>query len=765
VIFSLAQDFHDAVAAIPPGHPKHRMLELLEEAIRRDIHFIARHPTTLFQCMWNTCWWYDCPEAEKHYELGESLNMESSLLSDWMTAWCTYRELERPGFQWIRSLRPPALSLGSSLDTMLKGHSNSVLAISVSPDGVKVATGSEDTSIIVWYVNTGMVCSIICGHKDGVSGLAWIGGSRRLASVSWDGSLRVWNEADGSELMRVSWPGHKVTSLAISPDGSIAACGASDMLIHLVDTSSGHEVQTLRGNQSAVNTVAFSPDGSLIAGGDSSGCICLWNANTGEAKGCLEGHKASVESVSFSPKEYRLASCSRDKTLRVWDCLLMKELLCPQKIHNANSVTRFLSLSVDSDHLSIEWHHDELYSVCFSPDGSLIASGGRDAAIQVWDARTGSQISWFHGHEDYVNAVAFVPDGTRIISGACDRTARVWKNVGEKRSDPILKASGSLRLSHIDVSPDGTTLAVGWADGRARLCSTRTGHMSDLPHRHRDFVVRVAFAPDGTLLASVGADGSLYILDSQTLEVKKSMKAHRSAIHDVVFSPDGVYLATAGIDKRLNIWCVETGLLYRSIQTTASIWCLAYSPDGSLLFFGQENGQVNIYCPGKDSVGDLRDQRGPGITCVACSATAFRVAAGCEDGLILIWDIDKSMEPNRLSGHGSIVRDIAFSPDGGKLVSNTGVIHIGGSGETRIWDAISGECLEIWKGWVDVDSLAKEFSLFGCVYGDGTALETVNKKQIGWYPQQLDEIRGITLELTWVGGVGNYLAILKLEKG
>lgn len=80
MIFDLAQDFHDALAAIPrrqgsggqvpQEHPKLRILELLQEAIRRDIHFIDRHPTTLFQCMWNSCWWYDCPEAAEHMESG-----------------------------------------------------------------------------------------------------------------------------------------------------------------------------------------------------------------------------------------------------------------------------------------------------------------------------------------------------------------------------------------------------------------------------------------------------------------------------------------------------------------------------------------------------------------------------------------------------------------------------------------------------------------------------------------------------------------------
>ena len=68
MIFELVQDYSAAISVMPEDHPRHRTLILLEEAIRREIHFIDRHPTTLFQCMWNTCWWYDCPEAANHYE-------------------------------------------------------------------------------------------------------------------------------------------------------------------------------------------------------------------------------------------------------------------------------------------------------------------------------------------------------------------------------------------------------------------------------------------------------------------------------------------------------------------------------------------------------------------------------------------------------------------------------------------------------------------------------------------------------------------------
>ncbi len=77
MIFPLLHDFADALAAMPGDHPRRRILALLDEAVRRDVHFIDRHPTTFFQCMWNTCWWYDCPEAAGHYDLAKQSTDES----------------------------------------------------------------------------------------------------------------------------------------------------------------------------------------------------------------------------------------------------------------------------------------------------------------------------------------------------------------------------------------------------------------------------------------------------------------------------------------------------------------------------------------------------------------------------------------------------------------------------------------------------------------------------------------------------------------
>src|SRR5439155_18072644 len=80
MIFDLVQDFAAVLDAMPAEHMRRSILKLLDEALRRDVHFIDRHPTTLFQCLWNSCWWYDCPEAAEHYaDSGEDPRAESLL--------------------------------------------------------------------------------------------------------------------------------------------------------------------------------------------------------------------------------------------------------------------------------------------------------------------------------------------------------------------------------------------------------------------------------------------------------------------------------------------------------------------------------------------------------------------------------------------------------------------------------------------------------------------------------------------------------------
>src|SRR5262245_26700820 len=95
MISELLEDFSDALGAIPSGHPRRRTLRLLDEAVRRDGTFLDRHPTALFQCLWNSAWWFDCPQAEEHYYAprggwgadGPPWEGSGWKLHEWLQAW------------------------------------------------------------------------------------------------------------------------------------------------------------------------------------------------------------------------------------------------------------------------------------------------------------------------------------------------------------------------------------------------------------------------------------------------------------------------------------------------------------------------------------------------------------------------------------------------------------------------------------------------------------------------------------------------------
>src|SRR5262249_52937997 len=113
--YDLPSEFEAALTALAPEQPERRLVDLIKEALRRDIEFIALHPSTLFQCLWHTCWWFDSQEAQWHYERADGpWDRPGPKLSAVMEDWRRTKETEAPGFVWVRTLRPPRRHLGTA---------------------------------------------------------------------------------------------------------------------------------------------------------------------------------------------------------------------------------------------------------------------------------------------------------------------------------------------------------------------------------------------------------------------------------------------------------------------------------------------------------------------------------------------------------------------------------------------------------------------------------------------------------------------------
>jgi len=208
----LLSDFADVLNAMLAEHPRQEFLMLIDEAIRRDLLFIDSDSTTLFQCLWNSCWWHDCPELKNHLShsfsevlSGRISNLRHRLFGKFkvepapqklhtlLEIWRLQKEQATPGFRWLRSLRPPARSLDRTTNA-LQGRAQRIKMLDVSPDGTLVVTAFEDSSIGVWCGTTGIMLASLFLHIRGVTNVkfapdgTWFGGLSYYGRemIAWD---------------------------------------------------------------------------------------------------------------------------------------------------------------------------------------------------------------------------------------------------------------------------------------------------------------------------------------------------------------------------------------------------------------------------------------------------------------------------------------------------------------------------------------------------------------------------------------------------
>lgn len=365
--------------------------------------------------------------------------------------------------------------------------------------------------------------------------------------------------------------------------------------------------------------------------------------------------------IVFSADNARLFSACDDE-LHYWDVGRRVELQSILKLPHA---VRSLKLLPDGQ--TVAWgsavemglwrpqirlpqvagHAKETWSVCFSPDGRLMATGSDDETIKIWDVKSGAELHTLEGHIATVSAVAFSPDSRFVASASLDCTIRIWDLQKPGAAKSLLGHPGTVRC--LDWSPDGRLLISGdhlrngtptvivWDIAQGRALQKWTDH--------RNRIHETLFMNDGRRCVTVSEDTTATVRDVQTGTIELTLQDTQQ-LHSAVLLNRGRWLAAGTKYGIIRIWELTSGKLVKELRGHAvSVRSLAISPDGKVLASGSEDNTVRLWDPLSGAcLLVLRGHQAP-VNGVAFSPNGEILASGAHDGTVKLWHAPRRKTP------------------------------------------------------------------------------------------------------------------------
>jgi len=297
-------------------------------------------------------------------------------------------------------------------------------------------------------------------HQDWGESVAFSPDGEWIASGSADSSVVLWQLEQGQQGITTLYRHEaRVSSVAFAPNGLLLASGSDDHTVHLWQRERKTTLQIYHEPRARIWSVAFSPNSAWLAAGDASGAVVLWNTQT-HAATMHNGHQGSVRAVAFSPDGKILASGSNDRTVRLWQVISANDE-APAVLSNES---RVLALAFSSDGRTLAtggddalirlWnmttlgqepkklrgHTGSVNDVAFSPHGNVLASASADRTARIWHlAQHNEGLEIQLPHQEWVWAVAFSPEGKRLATACSDKSIQVWVSNSATLVDLSLK--------------------------------------------------------------------------------------------------------------------------------------------------------------------------------------------------------------------------------------------------------------------------------------------------------------------------------------
>ena len=467
-LHDLTEAFEAAAGAMPHAHPAVHLIRLLHRALVRDRPFIAAHPTALFQALWNRGWWYDAPATAAHVEPHPARdrdapwNRPGPRLHELLERWRRDRDADGMGALWIESLRPPVHGLDSELIAEFSGHEAAVTCMAWSRDGQLLTSGSHDQTLRVWHLDRSV--EVV-----------------RLTHTGDDTVYDIFGRPGGRYARR-----RRIDAVAWAPGGGRLLSGAHDGVVRLWDYEYGRQVFEWP-RSGPVTSLALSLDGRWLAAGTVSGHLRVFQMTDGDL--FAQFSSGMIGALAWHPRG-RFLTVGHENDITLYD----------------------VEGKVVGE--TMKRHERWVTDLAWSPDGTMIASGGADAAVCIWRPTPGQTPAQAVHLDEAVSGVGWSRDGRRLVVVTLDGVITLLDAV--TMSVLARRHTFGGTLHDVAWSPVRELIATASGDGTVRVWGST---FASEPPPVRQFraptgrtIAKMAWALAGDRIAMTLDDGSVHVV-------------------------------------------------------------------------------------------------------------------------------------------------------------------------------------------------------------------------------------------------------------
>ncbi|REJ88130.1 MAG: hypothetical protein DWQ34_23190 [Planctomycetota bacterium] len=571
------------------------------------------------------------------------------------------------------------------------GHAGPVSAAQFTPDGRIVLSSGLDGTVRIWNAADGALLRTYDEHEGQVLCLAVSPDGRTIATGSRDNTIRLWDVFIPWPLEDRPGPEAPIRALEIAAGGEWSAAASDDKTITVWNHAEKAEPLKLTGHTEPVLTLSASPDETLLAAGDAAGEIRLWNIADGKETGALGAHAGPVAGVAWHPEQPHLLSAGADGTLKWWQTPLTppRDLLAhPQAVTAiaatadgkliataaADKIVRLLDVESGEQTLATKQQPAAIRDVAFAPDGSKFAAADDDGVVRIWVAANGFPLPELRGHAGPARAVAFNADATQLVTAGDDGTARLWMLPAAERI-----VQGQADAAAAAMSADGKWFAVASSAGDQHTAVVRdaaTGAVRATLTDHEGTITSLAFSADAARLITGSADKTARVWNLANGQ-QLSVFTHEAPVRAVAFSADGNQAFSGGDDNAIKQWTVADGAEVRTIAGhTAALSSLVVA--GQRLISGSADSTIRIWNTA-DGAAVRTINHGQAVTAMDVSADGARIAATGPDKQVRTFTAADGAATVVLPASDEPITRLDWSPDATQFMTAT-------SAAVRVWN-------------------------------------------------------------------------------